>query len=380
MTSRGALLFAPIGPNPASVTEAAWALHRQRGLRIDEVHVVTLADGAYWLEAELRGPGGALAELAATLGHDATLVEHAVRRADGGVVADDLAEDDAAAYRRTAWEAARACQQRAGDRPVMFLLGGGRRRTTTAYAATLFQLLARPGDELLDVRVSDRRVEGGTGFFFPEQPQRHLVTDGGVVDARTVEVVLVPVEVPRLAGVIPAGHRGSFELALAASRAAVAAITPPALEVDLAAGVVAVDGDALPLTAGQVAWYAALAWARATRRAPDDGAIPSAGCLEVVREVLAPWTARPWVREIRDGVLRARLGLPTIHGAPVAPDAIDEQLPKLRSDTRRAVRTWVARRRPRAWEAWLVPTVRKQAGATSQRLELPPERIRVVGG
>jgi CRISPR-associated protein (TIGR02584 family) len=225
-----AVLFAVIGPNPAPVSEASWALARQRDVAVVEAHVVTMRRGQRYLEAELLGPGGALAALRALLprvlpGGDAAVVTHAV------ALDDDLTAADAATYLAAIWDAARACVARAGARPVVHLLAGGRRRTMTAHSMQMFQLLARPGDELLDVRVSDPRAEGGTGFFFPEQPHRHL----GELDARAVEVHLVPVPTTRLAGlagVVGAGALSTLEAALAASQASVDAAAPPRLRLD----------------------------------------------------------------------------------------------------------------------------------------------------
>jgi CRISPR-associated protein (TIGR02584 family) len=140
-----------------------------------EAHLVSLARGHIYFRAEFLSKVGALQELRAALPGilDASGVhESIVTGRDGRPFAGDVSPDDSAAYRKAIWTAARRCLQRAGARPVVFLLAGGRQRTTTAYPATTFQLLARSQDHLIDVRVSDPRVEGGTSFFFPEQSRR----------------------------------------------------------------------------------------------------------------------------------------------------------------------------------------------------------------
>ena len=258
---------------------------------------------------------------------------------------------------------------------MVFLLAGGRQRTMTAYAVAVYQLLARAQDELVDVRVSDRRAEGGSGFFFPEQRQRHVVTDHGVLDVTTVDVTLVPVEVPRLAGLIAAEHLVSFETALERSRQAIEALAPPQLVVDLEHGVVTVNGAWIPLSPGQVAWYGLLAVQRVRAGAHGEGWVPThAGAL--FAELLPGVAGTAWAQKIRDYSVRVALGLPMIHGKVFEPDK-GEYLAKLRADTAKAVKTWLGRQVRPAWEPRLVPTKRKDDHGSFQRLDLDPGAIEI---
>ena len=244
-------LCAAIGPNPASVAEAIWALRVQRELAVIEAHLVSLARGHHYLRREMLGSEGVFGKLRARfpdvlVSGDASIVEHRTVRTDGTAVDQDENEADAAAYRATVWAGARACIDRAGAQRIIFVLAGGRQRTTTAYATTMVQLLARTQDELVDVRVSDPRAEGGSGFYFPDQAGRYVKTDKGLLDARSVKVTLVPVTVPRLGGLLEPQHLVSFETALDSSRLALEALEPPRLVVDLASGIVHVNGERVP--------------------------------------------------------------------------------------------------------------------------------------
>ena len=85
--------------------------------------------------------------------------------------------------------------------PLILALVGGRRRTLTVNMATAFQLLARPEDKLVDVRLDPRSADDPkTDFFFPTQRCACAVQDqdGGLVPASQVQVHLIDMRVPRL--------------------------------------------------------------------------------------------------------------------------------------------------------------------------------------
>lgn len=188
-----------------------------------------------------------------------------------GFIDDDWTPSQALAWNEARWRNALAALGAAGSDPVVFALLGGRRRSMSALDAVVFQMLAREHDRLVDVRVSDRRAEGGSGFFFPERsdPLVSLV-GGGVLDARTVEVRLVELAVPRLRRLL--GERVPATYADALARTGVAVDrTPPMLTIDLSAREARVGDAVIPLTDRQFAWYATLAWVR--RNDEGDGTI-----------------------------------------------------------------------------------------------------------
>ena len=355
-------------------------MHSHHASNVVEAHLVSLERGHYWVGQELLGPGGAVADLREALpgvlpDPDGAVIERLTVRADGQPVADDVLESDARLYRNAIWEAARACVDRARDRPVIFLLAGGRQRTMTAYATTVYQLLARKQDQLMDVRVSDRRAEGGSGFFFPMQRQRQLVTDGGVLDAQTVEVYMVPVEVPRLAGLLEPEHLVSFEVALEASRQAIEAMTPPHLFVDLDQGKAFVNGEHLPLSAAQLTWYGLLALVRVRDAAEGSGEVAS-DPVPLLETLLRGISAKDWSEKINEATLRTALGLgPKV--VAVSVDSNAEQLKKLRADTKRAVAKWLNRKVRPAWAKLLLPESGKRNATGFQRLPLDFRHIEV---
>ncbi|MCA9548438.1 MAG: hypothetical protein KC933_00290 [Myxococcales bacterium] len=365
-------VFAPLGPNPAPLTELLWALVRQLGLRITSVDLVVTAEAAFYLEDEVLGPTGALAQLRAVLGeaipsHDGIHVHPADA---SGVVEDDLTPEDAARYRATVWAGARAALTRAGTAPVIFGFIAGRRRTMTVLQAAVFQLLARAQDRAYDVRVSDPRVEGGTGFFFPDQPQRHLNAPTWTVDARSVAVHLVPVELPRLGHLVPQSNLHSFEAALGAGQAAVDALTPPRIVVDLVEGELWVDGERAALGQAHLVWFAMLAVARQR----DEGWVTWNEAPEVATVARAVM-ASGWWSSVRAQSLRAFL---EARAAGVTGKTTDDDgaLRRHRTAFRRALERLTSEGAA-SWGHFLVPEEARVDGQRRARLRLPAERIEV---
>jgi CRISPR-associated protein (TIGR02584 family) len=255
------------GGNPAPLVTLAWALRRD-GIRVREVHAVLYASAQRWLRAELLGGVEPLAQLRALANDDslATIVEHPALR-DGAVIEDDAAPEDAVAYMDTAWRAARALQ--ADPEPVIFALVGGRRRTLTADLVVAFQLLARPQDRLVELRLSPREAGDATaGFYFPEQrtPARVQRYDQPEpVGASDVEVRVVDVRVPRLRRLLPDVALASYAEALAAGEDAVATVDAARPRFDLTRRELRVGATTLRLPHNQALWFAALAVARRCR-------------------------------------------------------------------------------------------------------------------
>ena len=260
------VLFAPIGPNPAPLSELIWALARQRERRVVEAFVVGDEMARYFFDGEFMAPGAALVQLRDVLGEailskdDIHLIE--ATGADGTALENDDTPELSRAYQALLWEAAGRAIEAAGDRPVVFGLIAGRRRTMTAAQTMIFQLLARPQDLCIDVRVSDSRAEGGSGFFFPEQANPMIQTKGEVLDAREVGVLLVDVQAPRLRGLLSAESLGSFEAAMAAGQAAIDALVPPVIELDAESLKITINGVPSKLSKSEVLWYATLLRAR----------------------------------------------------------------------------------------------------------------------
>ena len=368
-------LFAAIGPNPAPVSEAIWALYRQRGWCVVAAHLVMLERGFTYLEREFLLPGGALDQLRDVLPGilDRDAIRTTVATAPSGRRISSAEEAQYVDQHRDAvWTSAVSCVGSAAQRPVAFLLAGGRLRTTTAYAATVFQLLARDQDLLLDVRVSDRRVEGGSGFFFPEQKYQSLSIQGELVVAGEVDVHLVEVPVPRLRRLVPQEALASFEGALASSQGLMEALAPPAVRIDLSTGQAFVGDLPLKLSDSRLLWFAALALQR-IRDPEGDGWLDTYDT--------------PRVAELLDGATKAYWPDYKAEGADLwkvltgeaNPDQKEgRRLAKLRTDTRKAIEKWCRDAGRPAWAAWLVPAFQKTYGGGRQRLPLPPQQLEIV--
>ena len=376
--AREAVIFAPLGPNPAPLTELVWALFRQRGLVVREAFVVVDSEARHFFDDEVLAPGAALDELHAALGAD-VLPRDAIRvreaRAAGQLLADDRDPADARVYAEVAWQAARDAVAAAGTRPLIFALVGGRRRTVTALTTVMAQLLARPADPCVDVRLGDERVAGGTGFFFPEQAGQVVLTPRGAVRASEVEIVLVDVRIPRLRGLLTAADLASYEEALAAGQRAIDAALPARLAIDLVAGVAAIDGLPLGASEGELVWLATLATARLSG---EDGWVAS-GDTAPLAKVLAACAAYGWSTRIKSKALRTLMG--ETHDGYDA-EGMDADLAKLRADAKRRVAAFCRAHRPAASSA-LVPASRKawKDGALTsfQRLPASREQLTVTG-
>jgi CRISPR-associated protein (TIGR02584 family) len=377
--SRPVAVLAALGPNPAPLAELIWALARQRGLRIESLYIVVDSAGELFLQAEFLRRGAALDGLIDCLGlpFDRTQIHCRVVTGPDDSPLDDENPEHADRYNTAIWEAARAAVAHAGNRPVVFGLVAGRQRTMTAMSTMAFQLLARRQDGCVDVRVTDRRAEGGSGFFYPEQKRQTLTSPSGFpFIAADVQVRLIDVQLPRLRGLLSEAALHTYAAALSAGQAAVDAAEPPYLLVDLATGKASVSGEVLPLSPSEFIWWAILADAR--RKSP--GRVLS-NDLDTLRSVIRRCAAFPWTETVKNRTLMAYLAEEAPSGKSVKEIAAD--LSKLRADTRRRLTKWCVDGRSH-WGRWLIPESSqgkiKGVLVHSQQIALGGDRIDVRGG
>jgi len=378
-------IVAPLGPNPAALTELVWALVRQQDRTISAVHVVLESHRAgMYFDGEMMPPGAAWEQLQRLLGDAVPSLEtvraHHARLPSGEVPSDSHVPGAVRSMTEPLWQAAAAAQAAAPS--VVFALSGGRWRASTALVTTIFQLCARPTDRLFEVRVSDEVATGGTGFYFPEQPDGVLMgvgkRQGQQFRPRDIAVLLDPVEVPRLRPLLGGRTFPAFRDAIAASEAAIAAREAPEVEVRLGAGGIFVDGAPLKgLGATHFAFFAMLA-AAAAEAAPAIRSLDQ----DRLRSFLVPWRQR---------FMGTGLGTPftsprskVVHSLCMGSDVaynnrnlLSQRWSKLRS--RLEELTGPASPRLRR----LVPIRRKlpgkdQGGETTWSLDLPADRVRVV--
>jgi CRISPR-associated protein (TIGR02584 family) len=199
----GTILFAVTGMSPAVITETVWALARETPPVIpDRVVVVTTISGRQALERELLTPAEAGASppniwqqlRRAILGRNAARDERLILEPARLVTApnprtgradwlEDLRtpEENQATANFLLGELRRWTED-ADTRLVCSLAGG--RKTMGALLCACLSLLGRETDRLTHVLVNepfdDPRLK--PRFYFPEQPQQHLLTP----DQRTV--------------------------------------------------------------------------------------------------------------------------------------------------------------------------------------------------
>jgi hypothetical protein len=153
-----------------------------------------------------------------------------------------------------------------------------------------FQLLARPQDRLVDVKLGDRRVtEARHGFFFPEQRDQALAVSGHRILARDVPVHVVDLTVPRLRRLLTEQDLRTYTSAVAAGQAAVESV--PAVTVQLAFKErhAWLAGRPLDLPEAEFVWFSALALACVSGR--NDG-----------------WLENPDLATPREAILRLKKG------------------------------------------------------------------------
>jgi CRISPR-associated protein (TIGR02584 family) len=380
------ILVGDLGPNPAPLAEALWALARHHDLRVRAAFLLTFERGARYLDREFLAPGAALDQLHGALGADVlprgAVHLHRAHDVDGDALDDDSLPPHALAWNEARWRTALAALTAAGDDPVIFALLGGRRRSMSALDAVVFQMLARPQDRLLDVRVSDPRVEGGSGFFFPEQRVRYVKgRDGAMIDARSVAVRLVDLPVPKLRRLLGERPPATYAEALARTDVAVER-TPPMLTIDLAARTARVGEHPLALTSRHLAWYATLALCRGATT--GDGAVSSDDFEPRLHRTLHRMKALdPSWQPTSEALAKLLAVSAATPSTPWSAIAANEEWSNLRSTTRKAVKDAVeALGLAREVASRFVPTSTithvSAVKITLTRLALDPSRIEVV--
>ncbi len=367
---RSCVVVTALGPNPAALIELVWALAEQQGITTDAAHVVAVARTVHYLNEELLAPNGALDQLHAVRGAALLpaqrLVVHEAIAANGSLIEDDDTDLHAEIFSEAVWQAARAAQKEAGDRPVIFALAGGRRRTATALVTTAFQLLARPQDRCIDVRVSHRAVEGGSGFFFPDQPEQDFSdSKGNPFRASDVQVLIPEIPLPRLRALLGNVDFEHFSDALKASQRRIDEAAPPNVCVDFEKLKVFVNEIDVRLTEQRFLVFAAMALARHD----GEGWLTSDDAR--LRQV---WKAceRKWSKLARSELKQDNpSGVLVWLCGEIGENDTElwkgQPLRKLRSDVRKALATFCAKHRP-GWARFLLPEKAKVTDTSKQRL------------
>lgn len=378
------VLVCVLGTSPQIVTETLYALTRQEGERIDEIHVWTTAAGAVGVQRQLLdgGDGKLFSFFRDYRIPDPwpALHVHVFRDRHGGELGDIRSDEDNAAMLDQLADFVRR-QAVPGTRLLCSAAGG--RKTMGIGLALALQLYGRPGDRLFHVLVRPDEFESLTDFFYPPpepvtvvgRSGRLLSTAEAVIELAEVPLVLLREYLPELLGGDEALSYSRLvqEVQLRLIRQA----RRPPLLIDVAKREVIIDGAAVVLQPVQIALYAHLADLR-RRCQHEEGLCPACtvssqrlreddAYAAELRASLARWLERIPHRPYRDDAL-ARW---------VAPD------PALRLSALRETASRINRRLKASPAAgrWIQPYLiarRQERDTTMYGLALSPSQISLV--
>lgn len=253
-------LVAEIGAFPAPLVRMIWALATQRGVRVARASVLTHSTGASFVNCELWS---------VIHGLPAVLGDLAPGPIDIAVcpLPPEVDAETSEAWNTARWAHYCDAVEAAGDTRLIFALVGGRQRASSAMAATMYSLLARDGDVLLDVRLDHPTVESHTVqpiFYHPDQ-------GGDVGDeyqsalripASSIAIHLIELPHPRIAALFGLRERPDFVRAVRMATARVEAASRPMLSIHLGLRRASWGGIDLRLSLDHLVILAALAEAR----------------------------------------------------------------------------------------------------------------------
>jgi len=165
------ILVAVAGQTPAIVTETLWALEQQCGVRVDEIRVITTAQGAQSLIRELLGSNGAFAEYCThyqvPAGRIAFSQHHiyVLKDAEGRELQDIRNSEDNKVVANTIFSLIRSWCRRSDE--VLHCSVAGGRKTMGNYLTMSLMLCGRMHDRLSHVLVSPEFERGVHGFYYP---------------------------------------------------------------------------------------------------------------------------------------------------------------------------------------------------------------------
>ena len=197
------ILVCLAGTTPAVVTETLWALE-QKGLRVDEIRVVTTTIGHAALTKSLFDPPSQLfVSYLRDYPRDPGQIYfhreksfHILRGQDGNELEDIRDERDNLAAADHMFQLVRTWTRREEETLICSLAGG--RKTMGFFLATCLMLFGRPQDRLFHVLINPR-FEGLPGFGYPPaRPTEYVLPNGERLTSDQSGVVLAEVPLIRL--------------------------------------------------------------------------------------------------------------------------------------------------------------------------------------
>lgn len=363
---REVVVLAAPGGNPAPLVALIWVLH-QEGLRVGRLEAVLYANAHKYLQTELLGQQRPLDQLREVLGDPelAHLVPTLVRQSSGEPMVDDAAPGAQLHFTNAIWQIARRLSM--GELPVIYALVGGSRRTLTVQVSTTFQLLGRPTDRLVDLRLTPKQASDPmTGFFFPQQQSPATIEmdrpEPVRLGAQDIQVDLVDVSVPRLGKALLPSDLDTFSSAVAAGETALERGCVPKVTLDVVQRQLLLPGLSIKLSHDQMIWMTALA---IQRLHTDDGWL-NAGLDQPLRRV-SEWCLELWrmpPHEISDGY----------DFRPEVCEERSQRLSPIRSRLRRKLQKSL---QGHPFRGLIIP-VKMRSKAPVERLSIPADRLRLV--
>jgi CRISPR-associated protein (TIGR02584 family) len=178
MRAQRNILVAVVGNTPAIITETLWALEQQRGIRIDEIRIITTAVGRDSIVRHLLGANGHFAEYCrehqVPPGRIAFSPQHihVITDSAGTELQDVRNSDDNRAAADQVFGFIQEWTSRKDERLLCSVAGG--RKTLGIYLTMSLMLCGRPDDSISHVLISPDFEIGMPDFYYPPPAERAL--------------------------------------------------------------------------------------------------------------------------------------------------------------------------------------------------------------
>ena len=254
------VLVAGMGTSPAVLTETVWALaHEAHPIVPDEVVVITTKAGkARLLQELLNADKSVWNEMKVSLAKAKIPVDDKLNFGDACIKVMPDADGNEADDLRSVEDNMRAADYMLGilrqytendSYEVLCSIAGGR-KTMSALLLNCMGLLGRDCDKVYHVLTTPDANAFTTKFYFPKKKETHVFHDGGKekkIASEKVKIELFEVPFVRIRGWFQEKFKTlppSFgDLVRQVQRVApAAALPPPLIEIDVAKGMVKIDG------------------------------------------------------------------------------------------------------------------------------------------
>lgn len=265
------MLVAVAGLTPQIITETLYyyAIHATPQVRFDAIHVLTTGAGAEVIRNRLMGASGALASLCSE--YDLPLPhfdETSIHIIGGEQPLEDIRDQDDNAM--VAEEIAALIRRLSEDAQcALYCSIAGGRKTMGVYLALAMQIYGRDQDRLSHVLVNPE-FELVDGFFYPPKTPRDFQDRrGNSHNSKNAVVDLAEIPFVSARKFVSERSLKRYQDAIIEARRNIGlADSQPEVRVDLVNRALFINGNEIELTNRQLAWYAAVLWAKASCQKP----------------------------------------------------------------------------------------------------------------